>query len=711
MKAVHGIVVQAVAGGVALIDIVLLGTQTEVGDLLQLFRHEQAQTESGQLRELHVALGQDVCTDAACDSHGPVDLHGHEPLYGDGADGQVTVDAHLAVHGHEVSVVGTGDGLVIVGGEPVGLELAVVVGGCAPHVQIHGAIQNFHALIGHPGEHTGELVIAVSEVGGGKGQIAAVLGDGDAVFQHRLSLPVGQGSLVAVVLILQSDLVKAQLKALGDQLRGVLGVISDLQEAASLGRDLDIQGYGAGHMGCDGRDLVQLPLLHQSAVTSDLIGCGDVVLQGNKIHIVVQGHLARLLVIIHHTHRAMYVLVLQKAGVGAAVGVNQAVHAEVAVVGILTVVAAVPVHILTVGSLALIDGVIAPLPDETAGHAVVGLDELPVVLQIAGAVAHGVGVFAHQVGLVGLRIVHILLQGFQGRVHIAVEVDVGEIVLALAAAVLSALVVGQAGGVEVLGPGQGRLEAATVGALVAHGPADDAGSVLVPLDAALGAFHGGLQELGVVGKGLVPVLDVVLPHVVLTAVQLGGAVALVVGLVDDQEAVLVAQLIEHGSVGVVAGADSVEVVLLDHPQIPLHVLYADHGASDGIRVVAVYAPELDGGSVEIDLHTLHLDLPDAHPVRDDLILTFDEHGVEIGLLGIPQGGLGDGQDRLMGVVADVILGRDLSGVDQMIVRIQQFHNGGDALTGKSEANADGSLFLVLLGGDEVVADVVLRALE
>ena len=127
--------------------------------------------------------------------------------------------------------------------------------------------------------------------------------------------------------------------------------------------------------------------------------------------------------------------------------------------------------------------------------------------------------------------------------------------------------------------------------------------------------------------------------------------------------------------------------------------------------MAVYAPELDGGSVEIDLHTLHLDLPDAHPVRDDLILTFDEHGVEIGLLGIPQGGLGDGQDRLMGVVADVILGRDLSGVDQMIVRIQQFHNGGDALTGKSEANADGSLFLVLLGGDEVVADVVLRALE
>ena len=290
------------------------------------------------------------------------------------------MDAHLAVHGHKVGVVGTGDGLVVVCGEPVGLELAVVVGGCAPHVQIHGAVQNFHTLIGHPGKHTGELIVAVGEVGGGEGQIAAVLGDGDAVFQNGLSLPVGQSGLVAVVLILQCDLVKTQCKALGDQIRGVLGVVTDLQEAAAPGGDLNIQGDGAAHVGADGRDLLQLTLLHRCAVTGDLIGGGDIVLQGDKIHVVVQGHLAGLLVIVRHTHGAVHVLILHQTGVGPAVGIDQTVHTEVAVVGILTVVTAIPVHILAVRGLALINGVIAPLPDKAAAHTLVGLNELPVVL-------------------------------------------------------------------------------------------------------------------------------------------------------------------------------------------------------------------------------------------------------------------------------------------------------------------------------------------
>ena len=126
------------------------------------------------------------------------------------------------------------------GSKPVSLELTVIIGGGTPDIQIHGMIQEFHPLIGHLRKHTGKLIVAVGEVCGGESQVSAVLGDGDAVLQNGLSLPVGQSDLISVILILQSNLVKAKIKALGDQLRGVFCMVVDLQEAAALSRNLNI---------------------------------------------------------------------------------------------------------------------------------------------------------------------------------------------------------------------------------------------------------------------------------------------------------------------------------------------------------------------------------------------------------------------------------------------------------------------------------------
>ena len=204
------------------------------------FGNEETQTKARQFGELHVTLGENIGADTAGHGHGPIDLHRHKPLNSNGSDGQIAVDANLAVRCHKVGAVGTGNRLIVMGGKPFGLELAVVVRGSTPDVQIHGAIQNFLPLIGHPGKHTGELIVAVREVCGGKGQIPAVLGNGDAILQHRLSLPIAQCNLVTVVLILQRNLVKAQFKSLRNQFRGILSIIVDLQEAASLGRNLNI---------------------------------------------------------------------------------------------------------------------------------------------------------------------------------------------------------------------------------------------------------------------------------------------------------------------------------------------------------------------------------------------------------------------------------------------------------------------------------------
>src|SRR5699024_1341029 len=219
------------------------------------------------------------------------------------------------------------------------------------------------------------------------------------------------------------------------------------------------------------------------------------------VHVVVDGQLAKLGIVSFNTGRTVNILVFHQAGAGSSVGIDQTVDTEVAVVRPLTAVAAVQILCLAVLGYTCVNCVVTPLPDEAAAHDVVILDELPVVFQVAGAVTHGVCIFTHQEGLVGVG-VQVALQALHGGVHIAVQVDVGEVVLALAAAVLGAFVVGQASRIEVLGPGQRRLEAAAVGTFITHGPADNGGAVLISLDAALGAVHSCFQEVGVICEGL-----------------------------------------------------------------------------------------------------------------------------------------------------------------------------------------------------------------
>ena len=254
------------------------------------------------------------------------------------------------------------------------------------------------------------------------------------------------------------------------------------------------------------------------------------------------------------------------------------------------------------------------------------LDELEVILQIAGAVAHAMAVLAHDIRLVRV-VVQIFLNAFERGVHIAEHINVRKIVFAVLAAVLGALVVGQAAGVKALCPYQRFFKRAAVGALVAHRPDDDAGAILVALHAAPGAVHGGLGEFRVVCDGLVPVLNVVGPTFVALAIVFGCTVALVVGLVNDKEAVLIAELIEVRHIRVMAGADGIEVVLFDHEQVFFRLLKANGVARDRVGFVAVYTAELDGLAVDINLIVGNMNLTDAHTIRNSLAGSVQHKGI------------------------------------------------------------------------------------
>ena len=710
MQAGDGVGEQTVPYGIALVHIVLDGAKAVVGNIFQALGQEHSQAEARQLGEFGIALCQDVHSDGTGDTDSPIQLDCDELLDGGSSDGNIGVDADLVFSGHEMGIVGAGHHVIVVGCHPVQLQLTVIIGGSSPDVEVHASFQDFLAVEGHFGEHAGELIILIGKCRGADGNVAVIFSGGDAVLALGLGLPDRQCRLVAAVSIIQLNLIEAQVKALRKDLGGVLQLVGDLQIAAALFRDPDIQRNGAIAVRRNCRELFDLAAGDDDAITAQLISSGDVVGQADKVHIVVDGQLTSLSIVGLDADGAMDILVFHQAGAGGSVGVNQAVHAEVAVMGPFTAVAAVQILCLAVFSDTGIDCVVTPLPDEAAAHNVVILDELPVIFQIAGAVAHCVCVFTHQEGLIGVR-VQVALQALHGGVHIAIQVDVGEVVLALTAAVLGAFVVGQAGGIEVLGPGQSCLEAAAVGAFVTHGPADDGGTVLISLDAALGAVHGCLQELGVICEGLIPGFHVVFPDVVLLTVQSRSAVALVVSFVDDHEAVLVAELVEHGSVGIVAGADGIEVVLLDHVQVPLHVLDADDGAGDGIGVVTVDTAELDGAAVEEHHVVFDVDLPETDAVGDYLVGSLQNHGVQVGLLGIPEDGILDGQDCLMGVGAAVLKGLYCCGRYRLVSSVQDLDLGCGHIAIVGEADPDSCFLLIQEGGGEVVADAVLRAAQ
>ena len=72
-----------------------------------------------------------------------------------------------------------------------------------------------------------------------------------------------------------------------------------------------------------------------------------------------------------------------------------------------------------IGDKALID----PIPDEAALKLPVAFDGIPVVLEIADAIAHGVGVLAlDERSILGLT--HVLEHAIDGRIHGAVNIRI-----------------------------------------------------------------------------------------------------------------------------------------------------------------------------------------------------------------------------------------------------------------------------------------------
>ncbi len=182
-------------------------------------------------------------------------------------------------------------------------------------------------------------------------------------------------------------------------------------------------------------------------------------------------------------------------------------------------------------------------------------------------------------------LVAISMMRWTDRVHGAEHVD--------ARIVFGRVIVDGTRGIVGADPrGHGHM-VGTKARLVAQRPVDDAGVILVALDQAHGAVDKGRFPDGILGEAI------------------PDAVGLDVGLIAEQDAVFVAELVPARHAGVVGGAHGVEVELLEQPDIAHHVGFAHHVAVIRIVLVAVDALDLQGYAVEAERTVDQFDLAKA----------------------------------------------------------------------------------------------------
>ena len=162
---------------------------------------------------------------------------------------------------------------------------------------------------------------------------------------------------------------------------------------------------------------------HTNAVAGHLITDVRIILQIREIQVVVQLQFPGPGIIGNHPRRTVYVFIFQQPGVRSAVRIHQPVHAEISVVDLLSVIPAVEISFVVPVSVSGIHRMVAPLPHETAAHPVIAVDDLEIILQVSGAVSHGMGIF-HQQKRFAPVFFKVLLDFLEGGIHSAVQVKI-----------------------------------------------------------------------------------------------------------------------------------------------------------------------------------------------------------------------------------------------------------------------------------------------
>ena len=330
----------------------------------------------------------------------------------------------------------------------------------------------------------------------------------------------------------------------------------------------------------------------------------------------------------------LHVFGLKHVGVRGSVGKQQAVHAEIPAVGGVAKIAAIGKKRCAIRRF-FDQRLVHPIPDKPSLQTWVGgvAERIPVLVEVAQRIAHGVGIFAENDGPGGVHGCH-LLHPLDGGIHVGHEIVAGK-----------GFSVGPAA-FEVNGPGgvNGKdgithcVEIAAPSTFIAKRPGHDAGVIFVPLCHRNSPVHMGSFPHGAVSCMVV----VVGPEVM----------GFEVHLIPHIQAVFVAELIKAGVVGVMGGSDGVEIVLLHQLHIKAHRCLRDCPTRSGVCFVAVHPLNKDGFAVDEKLAVFNFYFPEPDPCAHDFngialrVEMLHNEGVELGILCAPQAGIWYGPPKV-----------------------------------------------------------------
>ena len=371
--------------------------------------------------------------------------------------------------------------------------------------------------------------------------------------------------------------------------------------------------------------------------------------QRSEVVGILDGHTLCGRVEVREADKLVNLLHLGQLGRPGAVGGHKAVVHEVALVRAGVVVARHVLLVALFGERAggdvgrVVDGLVHEVPHATADAVGRLLDDVPILLQVAHGVTHGVGVFTHEEGLLLAVVVRLVLHPRNVGVHHAPEVRVGRV------AACSAFVVDDAVGVERLAAVVGGEQVVARAALVAEAPEDHGGEVAVAEHHAFGAVEVGRLPRGAAGDGVASLLPV--------------EVALHVGLVHAVEAVVVEHAVHLRLARVVAAAHGVHVGLLHELHVAQHGLGGEEAAVYGVSVLRVGPLEEGSLAVHVDQSVLDVDLAETVLRGEGHFLAAvggelgDFHGVEVRRFGGPGEQAGEALKREGGLEERVALGK------------------------------------------------------
>ena len=192
---------------------------------------------------------------------------------------------------------------------------------------------------------------------------------------------------------------------------------------------------------------------------------------------------------------------------------------------------------------------------------------IPIILQVAGAVAHGMRIFAHDERPL-LWLLRIFFDVLDGSIHRTKDIGI--------CAQQRTLVLNRSGWIALFEPLVAGGEVYAVAGFVAHRPDNNRRVIFVALHHILHPFEMCFAPQRIFGQA---------------ALAIAHSVRFDVGFVDYIQAVFIAELVPARVVGVMAGAHSVHIIEFHQPDVVEHGSLANYMACQWIVFVAVDAPQ------------------------------------------------------------------------------------------------------------------------